>query len=134
MGRIPPTVWIWLTATAAMALMLIGVNWFRNDDGTAPWIAAGVTVSLVTMLSTSATVYLAGATGKPLHRLLIETSVRLAVPLGILLAIAITHRDLLTTEFLLYFLPFQFITIVADTFGSVWWVQTEMNRRSSSDA
>jgi len=116
-------VWLSLTAVVAAALGLVA-SWNGPADAKI-WIAVGVGVSLVTSLAGKATVRLSGLASRPLSRLLLETSIRMALPFSVLLAIAITHRDILTTTFLLYFLPFQFITLIADTLGAVWRVKAE---------
>lgn len=110
-------VWLALTGTAAVALAVVAV--LRSESEAATWIVCGIVLSLVTILSSLATVVALGVQDKPLPQLLTQTSVRMALPLAVLLALAIVRRDVLTPIFLLYFLPFQFITLTADALGAI---------------
>lgn len=93
----------------------------------------GVGLSLVTMVASAVTVRTFKRRDSPLHRMLIETSVRMAIPLGFLSAVAIARRDLLSEAFLLYFLPFQFLTIYAGTVGAVRQVKVSDNGQSEKE-
>ena len=131
MRQVPPTVWLWLAATTLTALLMLAIRWLRGDSEAVEWIVAGIAVSLATLLASRTTVALARATDKPLYRLAIETSIRLSIPLSVLLGLAVVKRELLTAEFFVYFLPFQFVTIFADTAGSVWRINTGTGNGSS---
>lgn len=115
------TWWVWPGLTVAMAALLGAVAWWLEDVGAgglrvgeaAGWISAGVATSLATRIFCWGTVWLPRVGDQPIVRIMAESFVRMAIPLSVLLAIAIVRRDLLQAEALLYFLPFQFITMVA---------------------
>lgn len=93
----------------------------------------GIGVSLVTVVTSSVTLMMSGLAQKPLQRMVIETSVRMAMPLGFLLAVKIVRRDLLENTFLLYFLPFQFVTILVGVWVAVGRIKADSSARSTSD-
>lgn len=120
MQRLPPATWLqWLTLTVLAAGVLVVLARAQDELRAPEWILLGIVVSLVTLVASKATVILGQVTNKPLHRMLVETSLRLSIPLGVLLAIVITRRDLLSSDFLLYFLPFQLVTIVVGAIAAV---------------
>ncbi len=94
----------------------------------------GFVVSLVTVLGAYATVAVSGLAASPLHRMLIETCVRMAIPLGFLLALVITRPGLQTDTFLLYFLPFQFVNLFVMVMAAVGEIEVSPSHRSSLDA
>lgn len=79
----------------------------------------GIGVSLATLLASKLS--LAGLPDRfnAVHQVLLETCIRLVLPLGLLFAMAIARRDLLTETFLLYFLPFQLVTIAVGAGDSI---------------
>lgn len=119
------TWWVWPGLTVAAAALLWGWAWWQErsgwtgDAGSMPadlaagWILAGVATSLATRVFSWGMVWLPRVGDQPIVRIMAESFVRLAIPLSVLLAIAIVRRDLLQAEALLYFLPFQFITMLA---------------------
>ncbi|MGI9456637.1 MAG: hypothetical protein ACR2NU_08750 [Aeoliella sp.] len=119
------TALVWLSLTALVAILLGLIAWRCGPAEAKTWMLAGVGVSLVTSLVGSASVRLSGLADQPFPRLLLETSIRMALPLGVLLAVSMTRREILTPTFVLYFLPFQFITLIADTAGALWRVNSK---------
>lgn len=113
----------WLIGALLLGGILTSVAIWRADEKALQAIAMGTGVSLVALLASNLTVAASGWGDKPLHRLLIETNVRVALPLAFLLAVAVARRDLLSELFLLYFLPFQLLTIVVSAAASVHQVQ-----------
>ncbi len=124
---------IWLVGAVVLTALLYGVAWCSGHTQVWQWIGVGVAVSVVTLLASNTTVAASGLAGQPLQRMLMETSVRLALPLSFLLAVAIVRRDLLSETFLLYFLPFQFLTIVADVAGSLERIDASKNDQTEID-
>lgn len=119
MGRLPRTARLWLLETLAVATPLSALAWWRANNAAWWWMASAIGLSLAALGASAATVALAQSRHKPLQRMLIETSIRMALPLGVLLALAVVRRDLLHTEFILYFLPFQFVTLAVATAASL---------------
>lgn len=116
---------VWVSLTLVAAVLLRCVAWLTSETQAAGWIAAGVGVSLATFVLGKATVAASPVRRDPLPRLWLETSIRMVLPLAALAAVAVMRRELLETRFLLYFLPFQFITLIADTVGAVRRVNAE---------
>jgi hypothetical protein len=133
MRRPPHTALLWLVGTTTIAAALALVAWGRGRSEAYLWLVAGIGVSLVTLVASKATVVATRSVDKPLASMLVETCVRMALPLATLLAVAIARRDLLTTEFLLYFLPFQFLTIIASVAGSVGRIRATTHNASGND-
>ena len=134
MARTP---WLWLVCTVATAAVLSLLAWCCGPERAWEFMGIGVGVSLVTVVASQVTLAMSGAAPRPLHRMLLETSVRTALPLGFLLAIRIARRELLGNTFLLYFLPFQFVTIVVSVLVSVGRIKAsaaDASGRSGSDA
>ena len=117
------SVWLSFTALAAVLLWLVA-RWQEHTEATT-WIAAGVGTSVLTSFASRATVTLMRVSGQPVTRMMVETFVRMALPLGVLLAIAMFDRGLINKTTILYFLPFQFITIIADTLGAMWRIDSK---------
>lgn len=125
------TWWLWPGLTAATAVLLWGWAWWlqrsgwTDNAGSMPagvavgWILAGIGASLATRVFSWGVVWLPRVGDQPIVRIMAETFVRLAIPLGGLLAVAIVRRDLLQVEALLYFLPFQFISMIAGVVESL---------------
>jgi hypothetical protein len=101
------------------------IAWLTGEERTPPGLKVGVIVSAVTFLGGRAIVALLPQAVAAYPRLLLETAVRLVVPIAAVAAIAIDQRELLDKIFLAYFLPFQFVTLVADTLGAIWRVRDE---------
>ncbi|MGI9456309.1 MAG: hypothetical protein ACR2NU_07085 [Aeoliella sp.] len=117
------SVWLSFTALAVVLLWLVAC-WQEHTEATT-WIAVGVGTSVLTSLASRVTVTLMRVSGQPVTRMMVETFVRMALPLGVLLAIAMYDRGLINKTTILYFLPFQFITIIADTLGAMWRIDSK---------
>ncbi|WP_425398807.1 hypothetical protein [Aeoliella sp.] len=102
----------WLVATSALSALLAAFAYWQDEPLAWKGLFAGVLVSLVTLLATRWSLAASRWSNKPLHRMLLETCIRVAMPMGFVLAMAVARRDLLEQTFLLYFLPFQILTIV----------------------
>lgn len=102
----------WLLGLLALFTLMAALACWQDELLAWKGLVAGCAVSLVTLLATRWSLAASGWRGKPLHRMLLETCVRVAMPMGFLLAIVVARRDLLDQTFLLYFLPFQILTIV----------------------
>jgi hypothetical protein len=115
----------WVVGTAMVAATLLLLT---GDEKRAAvrFVAYGVGVSLATLVASKATLKWSPPSLKAWPRVLLETCVRLMLPIGFLLALAIAKPDLLTKTFFLYFLPFQFLTIAVGASSSI----AEVNRRS----
>lgn len=113
----------WLLGALVLVALLTCLAYWRGDQLAMQAIAMGAGVSLVALLASNATVAASGWGDKPLHRLLIETNVRVALPLAFLLAVVVARRDLLSESFLLYFLPFQLLTIAVSAAASIHHIQ-----------
>ncbi len=108
-----PTWLVWPGLTIATAIVLAGIGWWIGKVDAAKWIAFGVATSAATSVMGWFTVERTRLKYEPVARMMAETSVRMALPLGALLAMAIMRRELLTGENLAFFLPFQLVTLVA---------------------
>lgn len=108
-----PTWLVWPGLTIATAIVLGVIGWWVGKLDAARWIGFGVATSAVTSLMGWLTIERTRLKLEPVARMMAETSVRMALPLGALLALAIMRRELLTAENLAFFLPFQLVTLVA---------------------
>lgn len=100
-------------------MMAIAIAWWTGKGDALEWIGFGIATSAVTSLMSWVTIERTVLKQEPLGRLLAETSVRLAIPLAVLMAVAVARRELLTPENIACFLPFQFVTLVAGVNRSV---------------
>ena len=121
---------VWLTLTLLASVLLGGAAYEFGPEDAFRWMAGGLGTSLVTLLATATTVRLARLAGhnspkQALHRLLLETAIRMTLPLGALLAVVVTRDEIINPVYLLYFLPFPFITLFAETWGAVGRVKAE---------
>lgn len=103
---------LWLLGVSALLAPMLALAYWQDEPLAWKGLVAGFIVSLVTLLTTRWSLVASGWSNKPLHRMLLETCIRVAMPMGFLLAIVVARRDLLDQTFLLYFLPFQILTIV----------------------
>lgn len=108
-----PTWLVWPGLTIAVTVVLGVIGWWIGKVDTLRWIAFGAATSGVTSVMGWLTIERTRLKREPVARTMAETSIRMAFPLGVLFAMAVTRRDLLTEENLAFFLPFQFVTIVA---------------------
>jgi hypothetical protein len=115
----------WLIGTVLIATPLLLMR--NASDGQAlRYVTYGVAVSLATLVASKGTLKLLPSHFTVVHHAMLETCVRLMLPMGFLLAAAIARPDLLTKSFFLYFLPFQFLTIAVGAASSI----AEVNRRT----
>ena len=116
----------WLIGTVLLAMPLLLMR--GEDDGEAVrFVTYGVAVSLATLVASKGTLKFVPRHFTVVHHAMLETCVRLMLPMGFLLAAAFAKPDLLTNKtFFLYFLPFQFLTIAVGAASSI----AEVNRRS----
>ena len=128
----PRTATVWLVGTTLVAVPLAAIGAWRGDAIALKAMLLGVGVSLLTVIACAATVGLVAWRKRPLERMLLETSLRMALPLSFLLAVLVTRRDLLDNTFLLYFLPFQFLTIIATSAGAIGSIELK-NNKSTDD-
>lgn len=110
---------VWLALTCLAGLVAVGVAYGTQNPKAYGWIASAIGVSLVVSTASWATVRAMRLEDQPLPRLGVETLTRVILPLSVLLAVMLKRPELVSREFLLYFLPFQFITLIASTIGSV---------------
>jgi hypothetical protein len=104
-------VWPGLTTVVLVAAAAIAV-WEGSQDA-ARWIAFGIATSAVTTVAGYATVSRLDSKLDAWGRLVAETAIRMALPLGALMAVAVVRREMITPQGIAYFLPFQFVTLVA---------------------
>ncbi|QDU56378.1 hypothetical protein [Aeoliella mucimassa] len=126
----PRSAVVWLVGCLAILAVLLPIGTWRGDAIAGRAMLAGVGVSLFTTAACIATVSLARWKQQPLNRMLLETCLRMALPVSFLLALAITRRHLLDNTYLLYFLPFQFLTIYAGTVGAIGSIPTKPSKPS----
>ena len=114
----PRFIWVWLSGTLCVSVVTIPIGLWREDDEALRAIVAGIFVSLITMLLCILSVFIGASRSNPLQRMLMETILRLAIPLTFLLMLKLLREELLTVGFVIYFIPFQLLTIVATTIRS----------------
>lgn len=115
----------WLVGTVLIATLLLLM---RGEGEAIRFVTYGVAVSLATLVASKGTLKMVPSHFTPANRLMLETSVRLMLPIGFLLALALARPDLLTKSFFLYFLPFQFLTIAVGAASSI----ADVNRRTTN--
>ena len=115
----------WLVGVVLIATPLLLM---RGEDGGEAFrfVMYGVAVSLATLVASKGTLKWLPSHFTAVHQAMLETCVRLMLPMGFLLAAALARPDLLTKTFFLYFLPFQFLTIAVGAASSI----AEVNRRN----
>lgn len=114
-----PTWLVWPGLTLAVGVSLAAIAWWLGRWEALKWIAFGIATSAVTSVTSWLVVELARLKQHPLGRMAAEMAVRMGLPLGVLMVVAIVRREVLTAESMAYFLPFQLVTLVAGTNRSV---------------
>lgn len=126
-----PTWLVWPGLTIATVVVLAGIGAWIGKVDAAKWMAFGIAISAATSVMCWLTVERTRLKHEPVARTLAESLLRMALPLGVLFAMAITRRDLLTEENMAFFLPFQFVTIVAGVNRSL--VEVKQGSITTSD-
>jgi len=119
------TALVWLSLTLAALCVEWTIAKLQGAEDLPIGLVVGIGVSLFTFLVGKLVIGLPTASREPVPRLVTATAVRMAIPFTVIAAIAATNRELLDKTFLAYFLPFQFITLIADTLGAVRRVRDE---------
>ncbi len=112
--------WI-LTAVAVACVVALVAVAIADSMRWVEYLASGLGVSLIVSVAAEIAAH---ATRKPLTQLLMGTAIRSGIPLGIILAISIRDQGLLGTEFLLYCVPTQLVTLIAGTHADLARVQS----------
>jgi phosphatidylglycerophosphate synthase len=121
---------VWPGLTLVVLAPTAAIAWWSESAEGAKWIAFGIATSAATSLASWITVARSGIGNDPWGRLVAETAIRMALPLGALLAVALVERDAVNSETLAYFLPFQLVTLVAGVNRSLVAVKQIPNESS----